>query len=155
MIVSAAPATPSVSSVSHSECAIAKTANAAPQTVTDTSIAAPCLASWASGPDSTAVTMPPTPIAAVNRPSVLGSPPNRSALSAGNSDVGSPKNVALTSAANAPSSTGVRPMKVRPARMTETSFRSDRSDLDFSAASAAGRLTTPYSAPQKDTVSIR
>jgi hypothetical protein len=36
-----------------------------------------------SGPDSTAVTMPPTPTAAVNSPSVRGSPPNRSALSAG------------------------------------------------------------------------
>jgi hypothetical protein len=46
-----------------------------------TAIAAPCRVTCLSGPHSTAVTMPPTPTAAVNSPSVRGSPPNRSALS--------------------------------------------------------------------------
>ena len=143
VIVSAAPATPSVSSVSQSECAIANTANAAPQTVTDASIAAPCRANCASGPDSSAVTIPPTPIAAVNRPSVLGSPPNRSALSAGNSEVGRPKNVALTSARNAPASTGVRPMKETPTMIAETRVRSIRSDFDFSPGPGFGSAPMP------------
>ncbi len=121
MIVSAAPATPSASSVSQSECATANTANAPPQIAAPTSIAAPCLVTCLSGPDSTAVTMPPTPTAAVNNPRVRGSPPNRSALSAGNSDVGSPKNVAQTSVRNAPASTGVRPMNEKAAAVTEES----------------------------------
>ena len=124
MIVSAAPATASASSVSHSECAIAKTANAAPQIADPTSIAAPCLVTCLSGPDRTAVAMPPTPIAAVNSPSVRGSPPNRSAFRAGNSDVGRPKNVAQTSVRNAPASTGVRPMNEKPAAIAETRDRS-------------------------------
>ncbi len=43
-----------------------------------------------------------------------GSPPNRSALIAGNSDTGSAKKVAFTSARNAPHSTGVRRMNDSP-----------------------------------------
>jgi len=124
VIVSAAPATPSASSVSHSECAIAKTANAAPQIAAPASIAAPCRVTCLSGPDKIAVTMPPTPTAAMNSPSVRGLPPNRSALSDGNSDVGSPKNVAHASVRNAPASTGVRPMNENPAVTEEISFRS-------------------------------
>ena len=125
MIVSAAPATASASSVSQSECATAKTANAAPQIVAPTSIAAPCLVTCLSGPDRTAVTMPPTPTAAVNSPRVRGSPPKRSALSAGNSDVGSPKNVAQISVRNAPVSTGVRLMNEKPAETEESRVRSE------------------------------
>ena len=155
MIVSAAPATASASSVSQSECASANTANAAPQTAAPASIAAPCLATCLSGPDSTAVIMPPTPIAALKSPSVRGSPPNRSALSAGNSDVGSPKNVAQTSVRNAPASTGVRPMNEKPAETEETRDRSERSDGEFSRAMALGREPTPYSAQPNETVSMR
>jgi hypothetical protein len=125
VIVSAAPATASASSVSQSECAIAKTANAAPQIVAPTSIAAPCRVTCLSGPERTAVTMPPTPTAAVNSPSVRGSPPDRSALSAGNSEVGSPKNVAQTSVRNAPVSTGVRLMNEKPAETEERRVRSE------------------------------
>jgi hypothetical protein len=122
--VSAAPATASDSSVSHRPGATAKTANAAPHTVTETSIARPCLVTCVSGPDSTAVTRPPTPIAVVNNPRVRGSPPNRAALIAGNSETGSPKNVALRSARNAPASTGLRRMNEIPATTADSRLRS-------------------------------
>ena len=124
MIVSAAPATASANSVSQSECAIANTANAAPQIVAPTSIAAPCLVTCLSGPERTAVTRPPTPTAAVNSPRVRGSPPNRSALRAGNSEIGSPKNVAHTSVRNAPASTAVRRINEKPAATEESRVRS-------------------------------
>ena len=68
------------------------------------------------GPDSTAVTMPPTPIAAVISPRVRGSPPNRSALIAGNSDSGRAKNVAFRSVRNAPARTWLRLMNESPSR---------------------------------------
>jgi len=101
------------------------------------------------------VTIPPTPMAARNRPSVRGLPPNRSALRAGNSDVGSPKNVAQISVRNAPASTGVRRMSEKPAPTEESRVRSPRSDVEFSLVSDFGREPTPYSAQPNETVSIR
>jgi hypothetical protein len=124
VIVSAAPATASDSSVSHKEAASAKTANEAPHTQTAASITSPCRHTCRSGPDSTAVASPPTPMAVVNSPSVRGSPPNRSALIAGNSDVGRPKNVAFKSARNVPARTGVRRMNETPAITAESRVRS-------------------------------
>jgi hypothetical protein len=102
---SAAPATASMTRVSHSAPAIAKPANAAPQMATAISMTRPCRSIRPTGPDSTPLTRPPTPMAVVNRPRVRGSSPYRSALMAGNSATGSPKTVAFRSARNAPSST--------------------------------------------------
>jgi len=73
--VSAAPAMASMTRVSHNVEMTAKPAKAAPQTATAQSIARPCRTMRPTGPDSAAVTRPPTPIAVVNRPSVRGSPP--------------------------------------------------------------------------------
>ena len=107
---SAAPATPRASSVSHSDGATANTANAAPHDDTVRSITAPWRGMCRSGPENTAVTMPPTPIAAVNKPRIRGSPWKRRALIAGNSDRGSAKNVAFRSMRNVPARTRLRQM---------------------------------------------
>src|SRR5262245_66534480 len=95
--VSAAPATASRASASHSPGASAKPAKAAPQRAAEHSIARPRREMWPTGPENIELIRPPTPIAAVNRPSVDGLPPKRSALIAGNSAAGSPKTVALRS----------------------------------------------------------
>src|SRR5215831_1050651 len=112
--VSAAPATASRLSVGHRPGATANPANAAPHTATVHSIARPCRDTCLTGPENAALDSPPTPMAVVNRPSVRGSPPNRSALIAGNRAAGRPKMVALRSARNAPASTLLLRMKPIP-----------------------------------------
>lgn len=139
--VSAAPATPSASSVSHSQPDTANTANAAPHTVTATSIARPCRDTRPTGPDAAALTMPPTPIAAENSPSVRGSPPNRSALIAGNNASGSPKNVAFRSARKAPARILSCQINERPAPMAASGARSG--DWSLRAVAAAGSRPMP------------
>ena len=89
----------------------------------------PCRDRCFSGPDSTAVTRPPTPTAVVNSPSVRGSPPNRAALIAGNSETGRPKNVALRSARNAPASAGAPPRRPAAQEAAATSASRSRASL--------------------------
>ncbi|HEY6786140.1 MAG TPA: hypothetical protein VI365_02400 [Trebonia sp.] len=155
--VSAAPATARAASVSHSVPEIANTANDRPHTEADTSIPSPFRDVPVIGPDSTALTMPPTPIEAVNRPRIRGSPPNRSALIAGNSDSGNAKKVADTSVRNAPASAGVRPMNDSPKATCRRCARGRKRApaAGASGAGMAGRRPTPYSAAAKLTVSVR
>ena len=148
--VSAAPAMPSMTRVSHNVEMTAKPAKAAPQMATAQSIARPCAAMRPTGPDSAAVTRPPTPIAVVNRPSVRGSPPYRSALMAGNSAIGRPKTVALRSARNAPASTRLRPMYLSPAATARGPGRAAPADRG-----SAGSRATPYSEQAKLAASMR
>src|SRR5579862_2605055 len=128
---SAAPATASRPSVSHRPGATANPAKAAPHTATAHTVARPWRTVRPTGPENATLTRPPRPIAAVNRPSVAGLPPNRSALIAGNSATGRPKTVALRSARNAPASTWLR--RMRPAQQPDGERRhqlghADRTD---------------------------
>ena len=148
--VSAAPAMASMSRVSHKVPAIAKPANAAPQTATPASMARPCRVIRPTGPDSVALIRPPTPIAAVNRPSVRGFPPKRSALMAGNSATGRPKMVAFRSARKAPMRTWVRPIYLTPATTERTPRRAPAA-----ASGSAGSRATPYRAAAKLAASMR
>ena len=102
------------------------------------------------GPENAALTSPPRPMAAVNRPSVRGLPPNRSALIAGNRAMGRPKTVALRSARNAPASTWLRRMKPIPSATARGPGRGAPA-----CGRMAGSLATPYSAAVKLTVSRR
>ena len=148
--VSAAPAIASMTRVSHKVVAIAKPANAAPQMATAQSIARPCRVMRTTGPDSAPLTRPPTPIAVMNRPSVRGSPPKRSALMAGNSAIGRPKMVALRSARNAPASTWLRPMYLTPAATARGPGRAAVPDRG-----SAGSRATPYIEQAKLAASMR
>ena len=136
--------------VSHSVGATAKPAKAAPQIATAPSIARPCRWIRPTGPDSAAVTRPPTPIAAVNRPSVRGSPPKRSALIAGNKATGRPKMVAFRSARNAPRRIRLRPMNRRPSATARSPGRAAPA-----VRGRAGSRATPYSEQAKLAASVR
>jgi hypothetical protein len=148
--VSAAPAAASRVSVSHRPGATAKPANAAPHTPTVHSIPRPYRRIRLTGPEKTALTRPPSPIAAVSRPSVRGLPPNRSALIAGNRATGSPKTVAFRSARNAPARTWLRRMNEAP---SATARMPGRTGAPW--ARVAGSRTTPASAAPKLSASIR
>jgi hypothetical protein len=148
--VSATPAMASVTRLSHNVLAIAKAAKAAPQTATAQSIARPCRAMRPTGPDSAALTRPPTPTAVVSRPSVRGSAPKRSALMAGNSATGRPKTVADRSARNAPASTRLRPMYLIPAATARGPGRAAPADRG-----SAGSRATPYREQAKLAASMR
>ena len=114
------------------------------------SMARPWRTRWPTGPENAALTRPPTPMAVVNRPSVRGSPPNRSALIAGNRATGRPKTVAFRSARNAPPITWLRPMKPIPSATARGPGRAAPPD-----GRIAGSLAIPYSAAAKLTVSAR
>src|SRR5215472_5206589 len=141
---SAAPAVASRLSVSQRVGATANPANAAPQIVTVHSIARPGREIRATGPDSAALTSPPTPIAAVNRPSVRGLPPKRSALIAGNSATGRPKIVAFRSARKVTGRTWLRRMYRTPATTARGPGLGAVAD-----GRIAGSLPTPYREPAK------
>ena len=102
------------------------------------------------GPEKAALASPPRPMAAVNRPSVRGLPPNRSALIAGKRATGRPKMVALRSARNAPASTWLRRMKLIP---SATARGPGRGALP--CGRMAGSLATAYRAAAKLTASRR
>ncbi len=148
--VSAAPATASRLSVSHKLEATANPAKAAPHTAVAASIARPWRETCLMGPDNAALTRPPTPMAAVNRPSVRGLPPNRSALIAGKRAMGRPKTVALRSARNAPASTWLRRMKLIPSATARGPGRTAPP-----CGRIAGSLATPYRAAAKLIASMR
>ena len=103
------------------------------------------------GPENTELIRPPTPIAEVNRPSVVGLPPNRSALMAGTSATGSASTVAFRSARNAPASTWLRRMKVIPSAAARQPGQAEPGCGGMSTGSRA----TPYKAPPKLIASIR
>ena len=150
MKASAAPATASRLSVSHRLGATANPAKAAPQMATVHNIARPGRVTCLSGPDKAALARPPTPIAVVNRPSVAGLPPNRSALIAGKRATGRPNTVALRSARNAPASTWLRRMKLTPSATARGPGR-----VALGRGRIAGSLATPYRAAAKLIASMR
>src|SRR3954470_16308324 len=105
--VSAAPATARNASAIHGLGAHANRASAIPQLQAPTSITTPGRGNRVYEPESTEATTPPTAMAVRNSPSVRGSPPNRSAFSAGNRLIGIESTVTARSVINAPRITGV------------------------------------------------